>query len=99
MKFDVVTQWVISMENIGKVSPDKSLANMSVGKSEGKPGNGSPKPDGTRLQAVYRAPKSCSLWSTDNFRETERKADALYIGGRQQFRVRYGDVSWTPPGS
>ncbi len=25
----------------------------------GKPGNGSPKPDGSRLQAVYRAPKSC----------------------------------------
>jgi hypothetical protein len=25
----------------------------------GKPGNGSPKPDGSRLQVLYRAPKSC----------------------------------------
>ena len=48
MKFDNVTQWV----RVGaiQVPPDQSLANKSVEKSAGKPDNGSPKPDGTRMQ-------------------------------------------------
>jgi hypothetical protein len=40
-----------------RVPPDQSLANRSVAKSAGKPGNGSPKPDGTRLQAVGLSPE------------------------------------------
>jgi len=51
MKFDNVTQWV----RVGaiQVPPDQSLANKSVEKSAGKPDNGSPKPDGTRMQDLY----------------------------------------------
>jgi len=45
VKFDIVSQWV-------KVPPDKSVADRSVAESAGKPGNGSPKPDEARVQAV-----------------------------------------------
>jgi len=38
LKFVIVTQWV-------EVPLDKSLVSRSIGKSEGKPGNGSPEPD------------------------------------------------------
>ena len=40
-----------------KVPLDQSLASRSIVKSAGKPGNGSPKPDGTRLQAVGLSPE------------------------------------------
>jgi hypothetical protein len=36
-----------------KVPHEQSLANSSLAKSTGKPGNGSPKLDGARLQALY----------------------------------------------
>jgi hypothetical protein len=36
-----------------QVPPDQSRAGRSVEKSAGKPGNGSPKPDGSRMQALY----------------------------------------------
>ena len=49
MKFDDVTQWVIAYR---ESPPDQSLASRSVAQSAGKPGNGSPKPNGARLQAV-----------------------------------------------
>ena len=39
--------------HVVQVPPDQSLASGSVVKSEGKPGNGSPKPDGSRMQALY----------------------------------------------
>jgi hypothetical protein len=49
-----------------QVPPDQSLTSRSVVKPEGKPGNGSPKPDESRMQALYpkgisaghRAPKN-----------------------------------------
>ena len=51
MKFGNVTQWV-PLTKVGVVPPDQSLANRSEVNSKGKPGNGSPKLEGTRLQAV-----------------------------------------------
>ena len=36
-----------------EVPYEQSLANSSSAKSTGKPGNGSPKLDGARLQALY----------------------------------------------
>jgi hypothetical protein len=55
MKLDTVTQWV--RVDTAQVPPDQSLANRSEEKAAGKPGNGSPKPDGSRVQALYGAPK------------------------------------------
>jgi hypothetical protein len=46
MKFDIVTQLV-------EVQPEQSQASSSVEKFAGKPGNGSLKPDGSRVQGVY----------------------------------------------
>jgi hypothetical protein len=40
-----------------KVPSDESVTGRSVAKSEGKPGNGSPKPDGVRIQAVSLSPE------------------------------------------
>ena len=54
-KWVIVTQWV-RIEKV-LVPPDQSLASRSVEKPEGKPGNGSPKPGGSRIQALYGAPK------------------------------------------
>jgi len=47
-----VGEWLQQLQ----VPPDQSRAGRSVVKSAGKPGNGSPKPDGSRMQAQYRAP-------------------------------------------
>jgi len=47
----IVTQWVRAV--VAQVPPDQSLAGRSVVKSEDNPGNGSPKPDGSRMQALY----------------------------------------------
>ena len=52
MKLDIVTQWV-------QVPHEQSLANSSLAKSTGKTGNGSPKLDGARLQALH--PKGISV--------------------------------------
>jgi len=38
LKFVIVTQWV-------EVPLDQSIVSRSIGRSEGKPGNGSPEPD------------------------------------------------------
>jgi hypothetical protein len=46
MKFDIVTQQV-------KVLSEQSVAGSSVVKSAGKPGDGSLKPDGSRVQGLY----------------------------------------------
>ena len=51
MKFDNVTQWVRVV--MTQVPPGQSLANRPVEESAGKPGNGSPKPDNSRMQALY----------------------------------------------
>jgi len=40
-----------------QVPSAKSLASKAVVKPEGKPGNGSPKPGGSRMEGQYRAPK------------------------------------------
>ena len=40
-----------------KIPPDQSLANRSAVKFTGKPGNRSPKLDGSRLQAVGWSPE------------------------------------------
>ena len=40
-----------------RILSDQSLANRSVVKSTGKPGNRSPKLDGSRLQAVGWSPE------------------------------------------
>ena len=55
MKFDIVTQWVKAA--MAQVPPDQSLVSRPVVKSAGKPGNGSPKPDGARPQAVLLSPE------------------------------------------
>src|ERR1700750_1395767 len=85
MKLDNVTQWV--RVDTAQVPPDQSLANRSEEKSAGKPGNGSPKPDGSRVQALYGAPKYVESWSTG--RESRQHARA----GRQQSGMRYGERS------
>jgi hypothetical protein len=51
MKLDDVPQWV--RVDTAQVPPDPSLANRSEETSAGQPGNGSPKPDGSRVQALY----------------------------------------------
>jgi len=55
MKLVNVIQWVRVV--MAQVPPNKSLANRLVVKSAGKTRtgnrNGSPKPDGSRLQALY----------------------------------------------
>jgi hypothetical protein len=70
---------------IGKVVPDQSLANRSEVKSAGKPGNGSPKPDGTRLQAVKLSPEILHIVVLDSAREIERESRRCTDNGRQQF--------------
>jgi hypothetical protein len=52
MKLVTVTQWV-PQGILWEVPPDQRLATRSVEKSAGKPGDRSPKPDGSRMQAVY----------------------------------------------
>ena len=68
-----------------KVLPDQSLANRSVVKSAGKPGNRSPKPDGTRLQAVKLSPEILHIVVLNSSRETERESRRFCDDGRQQF--------------
>jgi len=66
LKFDIVTKWVLGEQysslhlcracsgvDVKIVPPDERLASRSVAKSTGKPGNGSLKLDGARLQALY----------------------------------------------
>jgi hypothetical protein len=50
LKFIIITQRV-------KVPPDESVTGRSAAKSGGKPGNGSPEPDGVRMQAVSLSPE------------------------------------------
>ena len=78
MKFDDVTQWVIAYR-------ESPLASGSVAKSAGKPGNGSPKPDGTRLQAVKLSPEILHIVVLDSSRETERESRRSTDNGRRQF--------------
>ena len=49
-------------------------------KSEGKPGDGSPKPDGSRAEGQYWAPKNVEWWSLDKPAEEtlKVKADSFY---------------------
>ena len=54
-------------------------------KSAGKPGNGSPKPDGTRLQAVKLSPEILHIVVLDSSREIERESRRPTDNGRQQF--------------
>lgn len=48
-------------------------------KSEGQPGNGSPKPDGSRTEGQYRTPKNVEWWSLDkpDCMHRQGKADRL----------------------
>ena len=54
-------------------------------KSAGKPGNGSPKPDGTRLQAVKLSPEILHIVVLDSAREIERESRRCTDNGRPQF--------------
>ena len=68
-------------------------------KSAGKPGNGSPKPDGSRLQAVLLNPEillNCGHWIA--FRELGVKADVVVMteGNSSDCDMR---AVRTPPGS
>ncbi len=55
--------------------PAKSLADRAVVKPEGKPGNGSPKPGGSRTEGQYGVPKNVEWWSLD-------KPDVARVGGK-----------------
>ena len=62
-----------------RVPLDQSLASRSIVKSAGKPGNGSPKPDGTRLQAVGLSPEIVLMVVIRISSENRTKADVVYI--------------------
>jgi len=66
-----------------QVPPDQSWASRSVVKSAGKPGNGSPKPDGSRMQALYWGPKNQFSWSYDSFRVAGSESRQSLETGRQ----------------
>ena len=96
MKFDNVPQWV--RVRMTQVPPDESLANRSVEKSAGMPGNGSPKPDGSSVQAVYCAPKYVEWWSEGASCEAgESRRRAVVRKATVLDAQRH--VSRTPPGS
>jgi len=58
-----------------QVPSAKSLADRAVVKPEGKSGNGSPKPGGSRTEGQYGVPKNVEWWSKD-------KPDAVRVGGK-----------------
>ena len=64
-------------------------------KSEGKPCKGSPKPDGSRMQAASMSPEICIVVVIGISLPGSRgvKVDALQRVGRQQSWVRYGEYS------
>jgi hypothetical protein len=86
MKFTIVTQWV-------KLPPVQSLANRTVANPAGKPGNGSPKPGGARVQAAGLSPEMCIVVDpriTTNCKEG-RQSRRRQCSGRQQAEVRQGE--------
>ena len=96
MKFDTIQSGV--RVRMTQVPPDESLANRSVEKSAGMPGNGSPKPDGSSVQAVYCAPKYVEWWSEGASCEAgESRRRAVVRKATVLDAQRH--VSRTPPGS
>ena len=51
-------------------------------KSAGKPGNRSPKPDGSRLQAVELSPEILHIVVLNSSRKTERESRRFTDNGR-----------------
>jgi hypothetical protein len=59
-----------------KVQPDQSVADRSEATSAGKPGNGSPKPDGAGMQAASLTLEKYNivvLWDTSPLAEESRR--------------------------
>ena len=86
MKFTIVTQWV-------KLPPVQSLASRTVVNPAGQPGNGSPKPGGTRVQAAELSPEMSIV--VDTRITTDRKGSSQsrrrQCSGRQQSAARKGE--------
>jgi hypothetical protein len=86
MKCTIVTQWV-------KLPPVQSLASRTVVNPAGQPGNGSPKPGGTRVQAAELSPAMSRV--VDTRITTDRKGSSQsrrrQCSGRQQAAVRKGE--------
>ncbi len=69
LKFVVVTQWV-------QIPLDQSLVSGSIEKSEGKPGNRSPKPDvieDVGLVLSFENNINCGHWINSTLHQEERK--------------------------
>jgi hypothetical protein len=86
MKFTIVTQGV-------KLPPVQSLASRTVVNPAGKPGNGSPKPGGARVQAAELSPEMSIV--VDTRITTDRKGSSQsrrrQWSGRQQSAARKGE--------
>jgi hypothetical protein len=68
LKFVIVTQWV-------QIPLDQSLVSRSIEKSEGKPGNRSPKPDVIEdaLVLSFENNINCGHWINSALLQEERK--------------------------
>ncbi len=69
LKFVIVTQWV-------QIPLDQSLVSRSIEKSEGKPGNRSPKPDvieNVGLVLSFENNINCGHWINSALLQEERK--------------------------